>query len=159
MEQGKAIIDGGATRTLGSVWAVEKVMELNAELSGDNGLCRVDGEDRPVFGFGNSSSDKCLSTAWLKIHAGGQPGQLKVHTLDKGQGPILFSIETLSLRTLGAVVDYEHDLVVFRHLDPSRVVELERSCTGHQLLPLTEDWFTKSKTSSTGPIPSLNTYI
>jgi hypothetical protein len=95
----------------------------------------------------------------LKIHAGGQPGQLKVHTLDKGQGPILFSIETLSLRTLGAVVDYEHDLVVFRHLDPSRVVELERSCTGHQLLPLTEDWFTKSKTSSTGPIPSLNTYI
>ena len=111
VEQGKAI-DWGATRTLGSVWAMEKVMELNAERSGDNGLCHVGGEDRPAFGFGNSSSDKCLSTAWLKIHAGGQPGQLKVHTLDKGQGPILFSIE--ALRTRGAVVNYEHDLTTDR---------------------------------------------
>ena len=50
-------------------------MELNAERSGDNGLCHVGGEDRPALGFGNSSSDKCLSTAWLKIQAGGKPGQ------------------------------------------------------------------------------------
>lgn len=156
VEQGKAIIDGGATRTLGSVLAVEKVMTLNQHLHGTDGICRVDDEDRPTFGFSNSSTDKCLSTAWLRIAAGGQPGQLKVHTLDKGSGPILFSIETL--RSLGAVIDYENDLAVFRSLDPKKIIELERSCTGHQLLPLTEDWFKKAQSVS-DPVPSLKQYI
>ena len=156
VEQGKAIIDGGATRTLGSVQAVERVMALNQAHTGHTGLQRVDGEDRPTFGFGNSSTNQCLSTAWLKIQAGGKAGQLKVHTLDQGASPILFSIETL--RSLGAVVDYENDLVVFRQLDPSKVIKLERSCTGHQLLPLTEDWFQNSfKTSE--PVPPLKQFI
>ena len=154
--QGKAIIDGGATRTLGSVHAVEQVMSLNQAQHGHDGLCQLDESDRPTFAFGNSSSDQCLSTAWLKIQAGGKPGQLKIHTLDKGQGPILFSIETL--RALGAVIDYEHDLVTFRKLDPKRIIELERSSTGHQLLPLTEDWFKQSQKAKE-PVPSLKHYI
>ena len=40
---------------------------------------------------------------------------------------------------LGAVVDCEHDLVVFRKLDDKKTMALERSATGHQLLPLAED--------------------
>ncbi len=156
MEQGKAVIDGGATRTLGSVAAVEKLMELNASKDGDPGLQRLDPEMRPVFGFGNSSSDRCLSTAWMKISAGGRDGELKIHTLDKGSGPILFSIETL--RALGAIVDFSEDLVVFQKLDPKRVIQMERSCTGHQLLPLAEDWFKQSTTAETA-VPSLRSYI
>ena len=156
VEQGKAIIDGGATRTLGSVQAVERVMALNQATKGHTGLHRVDGEDRPTFGFGNSSTNQCLSTAWLQIQAGGKSGQLKIHTLDQGASPILFSIETL--RSLGAVVDYENDLVVFRQLDPSKVIKLERSCTGHQLLPLTDDWFQNSFKASE-PVPPLKHYI
>lgn len=156
VEQGKAIIDGGATRTLGSVQAVERVMALNQATKGHTGLHRVDGEDRPTFGFGNSSTNQCLSTAWLQIQAGGKSGQLKIHTLDQGASPILFSIETL--RSLGAVVDYENDSVVFRQLDPSKVIKLERSCTGHQLLPLTDDWFQNSFKASE-PVPPLKHYI
>ena len=156
MMQGKAILDGGATRTLGSVAAVERLMELNQQRKGDTGLHHVDSAQRPVFGFGNSSSDRCLSTAWMQVEAGGRSGKLKVHTLDRGSSPILFSIETL--RSLGAIVDFKEDLIVFRDLDPKRIIELERSCTGHQLLPLTDDWFTQSKLAKS-PVPSLKDYI
>ena len=86
----------------------------------------------------------------------GSGGELKVHTLDRGSSPILFSIETL--RSLGAIVDFKEDLIVFRELDPKRIIELERSCTGHQLLPLSDDWFTQSKLAQS-PVPSLKDYI
>ena len=142
MRQGKAILDGGATRTLGSVTAVEQVMDLNEKLTGATGIRHIDTSQRPTFGFGNSSSDQCLSTAWLTVLAGGREGELKVHTLDRGNSPILFSIETL--RSLGPVIDFKEDLIVFRELDSKRIIRLERSCTGHQLLPLTEDWFKNS---------------
>ena len=97
-----------------------------------------------------------MSTAWLRVQAGGRDGELKVHTLDRGSSPILFSIETL--RALGAIIDFENDLAVFRHLDPKRIIELERSCTGHQLLPLCEDWYQKS-TPAKAPVPSLQNFI
>ena len=70
-------------------------MAINAENNGDAGVAKLDVNQRPVFGFGNSSSDRCLSTVWMKILAEGREGHLKVHTLDKGEGPILFSVETL----------------------------------------------------------------
>eukprot|EP00435_Cladocopium_sp_Y103_P069442 s548_g33.t1 len=148
MQQGKAVIDWGATRTLASVTALEKIMEINANTKGETGLHRLDPELRPTFGFGNSSSDQCLSTAWMKISAGGRNGQLKIHALDKGSGPVLFSVETL--RALGAVIDFAEDLVVFRQLDPNQVIKMERSCTGHQLLPMTEDWFQNASQASSG---------
>ena len=75
----------------------------------------------------------------MRITAAGKNGDLTIHTLDKGEGPILLSIATL--RALGAVLDFEADMVVFRNLDPGKVVALERSATGHQLLPLSEDLF------------------
>ena len=156
MQQGKAVIDGGATRTLASVTALEKIMEINANTKGNTGLHRLDPELRPTFGFGNSSSDQCLSTAWMEISAGGRSGHLKIHALDKGSGPVLFSVETL--RSLGAVIDFSEDLIVFRQLDPTRVIKMERSCTGHQLLPMTEDWF-ENASKANSPVPSLKQYI
>ena len=38
----------------------------------------------------------------------GQMGSLKVHALDQGEAPVLLSVQ--SLRGLGAVIDYEHDV-------------------------------------------------
>ena len=156
MRQGKAVLDGGATKTLASLTAMERIMELNAQKRGDHGVQQVFLDERPTFGFGNSSTDRCLSTAALNISAGGREGQLRVHTLDKGDGPLLFSID--ALRKLGAIIDFEHDLAVFRSLDANRIIHLERSCTGHQLLPLTEDLFEKA-TETTQSVPSLATYL
>ena len=91
-----------------------------------------------------------------QIMAEGREGHLKVHTLDRGEGPILFSIETL--RSLGAIIDFEHDLIVFRKLSDERVIQLERSSSGHQLLPLTKDWYRESQKTSTR-VPSLKDFL
>jgi len=56
---------------------------------------------------------------------GGKLGMMKVHALDQGSAPILLSAH--SLRQLGALVDFENDLAVFRHVDPTRAIQLERS--------------------------------
>eukprot|EP00435_Cladocopium_sp_Y103_P054218 s1007_g17.t1 len=146
----------GATKTLASVAALERIMELNNGKNGCHGVRNLDLADRPMFGFGNSTTDRCLSTACLDITAGGRKGELRVHTLDRGEGPLLFSVE--ALRSLGAVIDFQADLAVFRNLDPTQVVQLERSSTGHQLLPLTEDLFAKA-TKTAEPVPGLSAYL
>ena len=59
------------------------------------------------------------------MKAVGQEGQLKVHTLDQGTGPILFSVETLI--SLGAITDFALDMVVFKLLNSQRAVPPLRS--------------------------------
>ncbi|CAE7632776.1 RE1 [Symbiodinium sp. CCMP2592] len=136
---GMAVVDGGATRTLGSVAAVEALLRRNRQLHGSSRLCDLDPQNRPVFGFGNSSENQCLSTCKIGVTAGGQAGQVQVHTLDCGQGPILLSVD--ALRSLGAVVDFRNDLMVLSALDNTRIIPLQRSAAGHQLLSLTKDLF------------------
>ena len=154
--QGKAVLDGGATRTLGSVRALERVMELNQAKHGEDRLASLDLSDRPVFGFGNSTTNQCVSTALMRIQADGRDGQLQVHALDNGEGPILFSIA--SLRALGAIIDFSEDLVVFRKLNDKKLIQLERSATGHQLLPMVDDWY-ESAAETAKPVPSLRQLI
>ena len=151
MNEGKAILDGGATRTLASVTALEALMKVNKQKHGSDGILNIDPQDRPVFGFGNSAQEQCMSTAQVRLRAAGQAGCLRVHTLDKGQGPILFSID--SLRNLGAVLDFEHDYVVFRKLSRTKAIPLERSSTGHQLLPLSDDLY-RNAVPLKEPLPS-----
>lgn len=110
-----------------------------------------------VLPFGNSTRNQCLSTAAFKIKkADGRSGQLQIHTLDHGDGPVLFSIA--SLRALGAIIDFSEDLVVFRQLSDKKIIPLERSSTGHQLLPLTSDWYENAKEASHS-VPSLRSFI
>ena len=76
---------------------------------------------------------------------------MKVHALDQGSAPILLSNH--SLRPLGAVIEFENNLAIFRHVDPSRLVPLERSSAGHQVMPLTEDIYQNAVTLKE-PMPS-----
>ncbi|CAE7794080.1 GIP [Symbiodinium sp. CCMP2592] len=156
VHQGKAVIDGGATRTLASISAMEAIMALNQSKHGHNGVAAVDLKERPVFGFGNGSENQCASTVQLKIAANSAPGVLKVHCLDHGSGPLLLSVD--SLRKLGAIVDFAEDLVCFRSLDANQVIQVERSATGHQLLPMTDDLMKQAKATKLA-IPSLREYL
>ena len=156
VEQGKAVLDSGATRSIGSVWALEKVMDINRSQTGHTRVLEVNREERPLFSFGNSSSDQCVSTVRMGVTAGNKEGSFKVHALNRGVGPVLLSIE--ALRTMGAVVDYEADLAVFRKLDPTKIIQLERSSTGHQLLPLTQDLL-KDAMGTRVAIPSLREFL
>ncbi|CAE7937875.1 unnamed protein product, partial [Symbiodinium necroappetens] len=63
VQQGKAVIDGGATKTLASISAMERIMQLNNMKKGDSGLISVDLSERPVFGFGNGSEDRIRTVA------------------------------------------------------------------------------------------------
>ena len=139
VEAGKAVVDGGATRTIGSAYALSRIMEINEGKYGRDGLLKLDMTDRPSFGFGNSSKDRCASTAHMAVPLAGKMPSMKVHALDKGNSPVLLSVH--SLRQLGAVVDFENDMAIFRHVDPAKVVSFERSAAGHQIMPLTEDIF------------------
>ena len=151
VEAGKAVIDGGATRSIGSTYALNRVLELNEAKYGSDGLKSLDMEDRPAFGFGNSSRERCVSTANLNVPWNNQEGMIKVHALDKGTSPILLSIH--SLRKLGAVIAFESNYAVFRSVDPCKLIQLEQSAAGHQVLPLTDDVF-KDATVLGEPVPS-----
>ena len=156
VEKGMGIIDGGATRTLGSVYALEKLMAQNVEKHGENRILGVDPDNTPTFGFGNSSKDKCLSTTQVGIRADDKPGVLQVHTLDKGTGPILVSVHTL--RQLGALIDFSTNLAVFRNLDRRKVVPLVQSASGHQMVSLSDDLYKDAKVCA-HDIPSLSELI
>ncbi|CAE7880761.1 unnamed protein product [Symbiodinium sp. KB8] len=93
--QGMAVIDGGATQTIGSVKALEAVLAKNRQKYGTSGLKGVNVDEPPTFSFGNSTENRCLSTAQLHVQANGGAGELRVHTLECGESPILLSIQTL----------------------------------------------------------------
>ena len=149
------VVDPGATKTVGSVAALEHVMAANQRAKGRSGVQAVDQSLRPTFSFGNSTTNQCLSTLNLELQADGKAGSLAVHALEAGSGPILLSIATL--RKLGAVIDYETDTAVFRTLNPKKIVQLSRSATGHQLLPLASDWYANSLEAKT-EVPGLMAY-
>lgn len=154
VNQGYGVIDGGATRTMGSIHALKAIAANNMEKYQEDKILSVDPTDRPTFGFGNSSRDQCASTTQLQISAGNQSGILKIHALDKGAGPVLLSVATL--RALKAVIDFEEDLIVFRGLNPRVAIQLQRSSSGHQLLPLTENL--SSRGIPCDSVPSLRSF-
>eukprot|EP00435_Cladocopium_sp_Y103_P028669 s2868_g7.t1 len=152
---GYGIIDGGATKTLASVAALESLMQQKEEKHHDGRILSVNTEDQPVFGFGNSTKDRCISTTTVGIKANDKNGHLTIHALDKGDGPILLSIVTL--RALGAIIDFQNDMMVLRHLDATEVIPLTRSSSGHQMVSLTDDLYSKAL-QCTAAVPSLKDF-
>ena len=156
VSQGQAIIDGGATKTLASVYAIERLMEANQRKHGSHRLQAVDVQNKPTFGFGNSSTDTCVSTVGMSLTADGKRGNLAIHALQKGEAPILLSISTL--RSLGAVIDFQHDLIAFRQLSTRKLIRAGRSATGHQLLSLADDLY-EGAVDTVCEVPSLTEFL
>ena len=99
VEEGFAIIDGSATKTLGSMHAVEALLRCNQERHGDARLAEL---DNPCLVSGTARRAASAPAKW-----GSQPVakvdrcRYTTHTLNQGVGSILFSID--ALRTLGAI--------------------------------------------------------
>jgi hypothetical protein len=139
---GKAIIDGGATASVGSADALDQVQRINKEL-GKKRDVTLDFNSSPSFRFGNNGKTQCLSTAQLEVPLAEKTGKMKIHVHDIPQQPVLLSIA--ALRSLGAVIDFSDDTCILKHIDASRVIQLERATSGHQVFPLTQDIFQNSK--------------
>ena len=142
VKRGCAVIDPGATKTMASLHAVQQLVEAYEKSHGATNVVKVNTEERPTFGFGNSEQSRCISTAYLKVPKDQDHLQLRVHIIGEGTAPVLLSIE--SLRRLGAIIDYKNNLAVFTSLDAARLVRLHQSQAGHQLLSLGEDLFKSS---------------
>ena len=53
---------------------------------------------------------------------------MKIHALDRGQRT------GAPFRRLGALMDFANDLMVLSKLNKKRIIRLERSATGHQVV-------------------------
>ena len=134
---GMAVLDSGATKTMGSIHAVEKLLCWNKEHRGEHGMSMLDREERPTFGFGNSARSQTMSTCYVNVPCSQHPVRMKIHVIPDGQAPILLSIDTM--KKLGAIVDYGNDEAIFTSLNDQVIVPLQKSRAGHQLLPLGQD--------------------
>ena len=133
---GKGVIDCGATSTLGSIDAVEKILENNVQLHGSERV-RVHPDQRPTFKFGNNGVRDCISSVDLGVDLGAKKGKLQVAVHDIPNQPVLISVK--ALKSLGAVIDFSTGEVVYRSVDPHAVVPLEEAANGHLLMPLCGD--------------------
>ena len=146
IQEGKAIIDGGATSSLGSEEALQQIANLNWIKDGHDGI-QIVKDETPSFRFGNNAKHDCLATALLRLPFKQVDGKMKIHIHDIPGQPVLLSVK--SLRSLGAVIDFERDEAIFRRLDPRKVVSLETTDSGHQLFPLVGDVMARSVNRST----------
>ena len=137
-------MDGGATKTMASIHALECLEEKVMNKQHNSAIVHVDTSDRPLFGFGNSEHNRCVSTCYIKIPTKDQNMSLKVHALDKGKAPVLVSVDTL--RRMGAIIDFQHNEAIFTKVNPTKLVPLRQSAAGHQLIPLTTDFMEEGKT-------------
>ena len=138
MKAGYGVLDPGATRTMGSIEALEHARSIHMQQHQQDNITSVNTEERPTFGFADSKTARCSSTVLMQMRVAEQNMKLRVHALDKGSVPVLFSID--SLRRMGAIVDYSRDEAVFVRVNPSKRVKLQTTMTGHQILPLTRDF-------------------
>ncbi|OLP83111.1 hypothetical protein AK812_SmicGene36174 [Symbiodinium microadriaticum] len=152
---GNAIIDGGATSSLGSEDALQQVVMLNWKATGQDSIDIIPGE-KPSFRFGNNAQHTCLSTAMLRLPIECKDSRMKVHIHDIPGQPVLLSVK--SLRALGAVIDFSNDQAVFKALDPRAVVSLETTSSGHQLFPLARDVL-EGATPLDVPFTSFHQYV
>ena len=134
---GFAVIDTGATETVGSLDAVEYVMNQRREIFGAEQVGVMPGRTKR-FKFGNAEERSAESFIMLpqKIH--GQDTSLGIYTLDVPGVPILLGIRTM--KKLGALIDVSAPSLVFTKVFPGVHIPLTRGKNGHLLLNLCHDW-------------------
>ena len=134
---GHAVIDCGATESISSLEALEEIMTLRAQKFGVEDFTVH--QQRRAFRFGNGEMKKAESFVEIPQKLAGHSVSLGVHALDAPGVPLLLSIKTL--RVLGAVVDFEKDMLCCKRIDKDHWIPLKRASNGHLLLDLTRDWF------------------
>ena len=127
MCDGLGIMDGGATKTVGSVTAVQELADDSA-VRGE----KVEVTASPVeFTFAGGGKDQARCRVWVPVPAlDHQP--LAIHTLPNEATPTLIGLDML--REFGIVVDYMHDRAYSYKLQ--RMLDVVKLPSGHLALPL-----------------------
>ncbi|CAE7337263.1 unnamed protein product, partial [Symbiodinium sp. KB8] len=137
MYPGYAVLDSGATESVGSLEAIQAVMHRRRELYGVETV-KICPNPRKTFRFGDGEQLSAMSYVELpqKLHR--REISFSVYSLDVPRVPILMSIRTL--KKLGAIVDFGERTVCFHKVDQSIVIPLTETRSGHLLIDLTKDW-------------------
>ena len=141
---GWGVLDIGATETVASLEALERLLELRHRLHGSSeDELRVVPHGRKPFRFGNGEVQQSESFVLLKQHVGERKVYLGLYTLLVSRVPILIGMKTLV--KLGAVIDVKGQWMVLSAISPDLKIPLKRSVSGHLLVDLTKDWLNGSQ--------------
>lgn len=134
---GHAIIDSGATGSIGSLEALEQIMTLRTRKYGQEEVKVHERQKR--FRFGNGESKKAASYVEIPQQVNGQKINLGIHALDAPGVPLLLSVKTLT--KMQAVVDFGKSRMCLCSVSPTCWIPLKKVANGHLLIDLTQDWF------------------
>lgn len=134
---GYAVLDTGATETVGSLQAIEYIVNTRAARFGPEDI-GVDPTRTKRFKFGNAEERMAESYILLPQTVNGIPASLGVYTLDVPNVPLLIGIRTMN--KLGAVINVAERTLIFTKVFPGTVIPLLRGQNGHLLLDLCKDW-------------------
>ncbi|CAK0882425.1 unnamed protein product, partial [Prorocentrum cordatum] len=126
--EGCMVLDSGATKTFGSIVALEKIIEKQQQAGIDTSNVKVDVTDRPKFGFANGDAEQCSCGANLPLQANGG------HYV-----PLLGSVDFL--KRAGAIIDFETGVACFDKITKNKVAKLKRISTGHLCIDMTKDLY------------------
>lgn len=132
-----AVVDTGATETVGSLDALDVIMKCRSTLFRHEPIT-IDPHAHKQFRFGNGQTRQSESLVYVPQQVNGRPTGLGVFALDVPEIPVLLGIKTL--RRLGAILNTRYDTVEFSSLFPGVIIPLTRGRNGHMLLNLVEDW-------------------
>ena len=98
----------------------------------------VDPEHRLWYTFGDGQRKQCVSHSTFHVQAGGRSGKCQINALEDAKGvPILLAVNTL--RSLGAVIDFETCTGCLKKIDANRMIKLDEDKGGHLYLSLVKD--------------------
>ena len=144
---GFGVLDLGATETVGSLEAIEKVLQRRHQLGhllpGEHDEVRVMPEAKKMFRFGNGQVKQSESYLLLPQHVGAKKVLLGIYTLMAEKVPILIGMRTLT--KLGAIVDVTGGWLVLTNVDAKIKIPLQKSAAGHLLVDLTQDWLAQGQ--------------
>ena len=148
---GYGVLDIGATETVTSLEALEKLIHLREQHQGDVQDIRVVAGGKKPFRFGNGEARTSESFILLKQHLGQKTVLLGMYTLNVAKVPILIGIKTLT--KLGAIIDVKGQYMVLTSVNPEVKIPLKKSVSGHLLLDLTRNWLEECQPLSHRPQP------
>ena len=140
--EGCMVLDCGATKTFGSIKALEKIVEKQRDAGLDMSCVTVDTTDRPNFGFANGSAEKCSSRATLPLQADGRVGTVASYALNTKNNryvPLLGSVDFM--KRAGAIIDFETGIGCFKKISFGKLIKLKRISTGHLCIDMTRDLY------------------
>ena len=136
LETGKALIDCGATKSMGSWEALDGLARMNEQRQGSTRFS-LDRTKKTWYTCANGKRQQSEGEVAFKVNAGGRTGDCKINCLNTTGVPILLSVQSLS--QMGAIIDFSTGAAFFRHLTDQSCVQLERESNGHLYLSLVED--------------------